>query len=92
MHFPIFYVFCNPISVLSLFSLSLDNNASLNFNEKAELCSRGSSMMKEKTPSALRSVTYQLQSFSETKWIGFKARMIAASATHFTSLKGLFNL
>ena len=47
-------------------------------------------MMKEKTPSALRSVTFQLQSFSEPNWIGFKARTIAASVTYSASLKGSF--
>ena len=49
-------------------------------------------MMKEKTPSALNSETSRLQRFSETNWIGFKARTIAVSATYYASLKGLFLL
>ena len=49
-------------------------------------------MIKEKTPSALRSVTSRLRSFSEHNWIGLKAQTIAASAPYTASLKGLFIL
>ena len=89
MHFSIFFVFTNHISVFCLFSFSLDINAS--FNEKAVLCMKFHND-ERKISCSTKKCHIPTTKFLRDNRIGLKAQTIAVNATYSASLKGSFIL